>query len=155
MDGRYCIDMIRNALDKDVTGIIKVVQEAHEKSVSKTVPLDVKTLRKNVQICVLSPEHLVMVVELDGKIEGAFIGVTHQLWYSRKKQSADLFFYVTEKGTGHGANLMRRFITWSKKNNGVKEIALGVSSGIGDSDRVKQLYERMGATRVGDNFVVS
>ena len=50
---------------------------------------------------------------------------------------------------------MRRFITWSKKNNGVKEIALGVSSGIGDSDRVKQLYERMGATRVGDNFVVS
>ena len=77
------------------------------------------------------------------------------LFYSRKKQSADLFFYVTEKGTGHGANLMRRFITWSKKNNGVKEIALGVSSGIGDSDRVKQLYERMGATRVGDNFVVS
>ena len=60
MDGRYCIDMIRKALDKDVTGIIKVVQEAHEKSVSKTVPLDVKTLRKNVQICVLSPEHLVM-----------------------------------------------------------------------------------------------
>ena len=146
--------MIRKALDKDVTGIIKVVQEAHEKSVSKTVPLDVKTLRKNVQICVLSPEHLVMVVELDGKIEGAFIGVPHQLWYSRKKQSADLFFYVTEKGTGYGANLMRRFITWSKKDNGVKEIALGISSGIGDSSRVKQLYQRMGGVRVGDNFVV-
>jgi RimJ/RimL family protein N-acetyltransferase len=147
--------MIRQALDRDITGIVKVVQEAHERSISKAVPLDVKTLRKNIQVCVLSAEHLVLIVELDDKIEGAFIGVTHQLWYSRKKQSADLFFYVTEKGTGYGANLMRRFITWSKKNNGVKEIVLGISSGIGDSNRVKQLYERMGATRVGDNFVVS
>jgi hypothetical protein len=146
--------MIRKALDRDITGIIKVVQEAHEKSISKTVPLDVKTLRKNIQVCVLSAEHLVLVVELDGEIEGAFIGVTHQLWYSRKKQSADLFFYVTEKGTGYGASLMRRFITWSKKNNGVREITLGISSGIGDSDRVKQLYQRMGGVRVGDNFVV-
>jgi hypothetical protein len=147
--------MIRQALDRDITGIVKVVQEAHERSISKAVPLDVKTLRKNIQVCVLSAEHLVLIVELDDKIEGAFIGVTHQLWYSRQKQSADLFFYVTEKGTGYGANLMRRFITWSKKNNGVKEIVLGISSGIGDSNRVKQLYERMGATRVGDNFVVS
>ena len=49
---------------------------------------------------------------------------------------------------------MRRFITWSKNNPGVKEIMLGVSSGIGDPDRVKQLYERMGAIRVGDNFIV-
>jgi hypothetical protein len=146
--------MIRKALDRDITGIVKVVQEAHEKSISKTVPLDVKTLRKNIQVCVLSREHLVLIVELDGKIEGAFIGVTHQLWYSRKKQSADLFFYVTEKGTGYGANLMRRFITWSKKNNGVREITLGISSGIGDPDRVKQLYQRMGGVRVGDNFVV-
>jgi hypothetical protein len=146
--------MIRKALDKDVTSIMKVVQEAHEKSISKTVPLDVKTLRRSVQVCVLSREHLVMVVDLDGSIEGAFIGVTHQLWYSRKKQSADLFFYVTEKGKGYGANLMRRFITWSKKDNGVKEIVLGISSGIGDSSRVKQLYQRMGGVRVGDNFVV-
>ena len=146
--------MIRNALDRDITGIIKVVQEAHDKSISKIVPLDVKTLRKNIQICILSSEHLVLVVELDEEIEGAFIGVTHQLWYSRKKQSSDLFLYVTEKGTGFGANLMRRFITWSKNNPGVKEIMLGVSSGIGDPDRVKQLYQRMGAIRVGDNFIV-
>ena len=73
---RLVLDMIRKALDKDISGIIKVVQEAHEKSISKTVPLDVKTLRKNLQVCVLSREHLVMVVDLDDKIEGAFIGVT-------------------------------------------------------------------------------
>ena len=36
----------------------------------------------------------------------------------------------------------------------VREITLGISSGIGDSDRVKQLYQRMGGVRVGDNFVV-
>lgn len=146
--------MIRKAKDRDISGIINVVKEAHGKSLSNTVPLDSKTLRKNIQVCILSSEHLVLVVDIDGEVEGAIIGVTHQLWYSRKKQAADLFVYVTERGTGHGANLMRRFISWAKNNPGVKEIVLGVNSGIGDSDRIKQLYERMGAVRVGDNFVV-
>jgi len=131
-----------------------VVKEAHTKSISNNVPLDPKTLRTNIQICVLSAEHFVVVVELDGEIEGALIGVTHQLWYSRKKQAADLFFYVTEKGRGWGAKLMRRFISWSKENRGVKEIMLGINSGIGDKDRTRTLYERMGAVRIGDSFVL-
>jgi len=131
-----------------------VVKEAHTKSISNNVPLDPKTLRTNIQICVLSAEHFVVVVELDGEIEGTLIGVTHQLWYSRKKQAADLFFYVTDNGKGWGAKLMRRFISWAKDNRGVKEIMLGINSGIGDSDRTRKLYERMGATRIGDSFVL-
>ena len=146
--------MIRKAENKDVSGIMKVVKEAHTKSISKNVSLDPKTLRTNIQVCVLSSEHFVVVVELDGEIEGALIGVTHQLWYSRKKQAADLFFYVTDNGKGWGAKLMRRFISWAKDNRGVKEIMLGINSGIGDSDRTRKLYERMGATRIGDSFVL-
>tara|TARA_R110002020_G_scaffold108418_1_gene251298 strand:- start:1215 stop:1664 length:450 start_codon:yes stop_codon:yes gene_type:complete len=146
--------LIRKAEFKDVSGMITVVKEAHSKSVSNVVPLDSETLRKNMQVCVLSPEHFVLVVELDGEVEGLFIGVTHQLWYSRKKQASDLFFYVTEKGTGWGARLMRRFITWAKGNRGVKEIMLGINSGIGDSERTRKLYERMGAVKVGDSFVL-
>jgi len=145
--------MIRKAEYKDVSGIMKVVKEAHQKSVSNIVPLDAKTLRKNMQICILSAEHFVLVVELNEIIEGVFIGVTHQLWYSRKKQASDLFFYVTEQGTGWGARMMRRFITWAKENRGVKEIMLGINSGIGDSERTRKLYERMGAVKVGDSFV--
>ena len=134
--------MIRKAESKDISGIMGVVKEAHTKSISNNVPLDPKTLRTNIQICVLSAEHFVVVVELDGEIEGALIGVTHQLWYSRKKQAADLFFYVTDNGKGWGAKLMRRVIM------------LGINSGIGDSDRTRKLYERMGATRIGDSFVL-
>ena len=146
--------MIRKAENKDVSGIMELVKEAHSHSISRFVKLDHKTLRTNVQVCILSSEHFVVVAELDGKIEGAMIGVTHQLWYSKKKQAADLFFYVTEKGIGVGANLMRRFISWAKDNPGVKEIILGVTSGIGDSERTKKLYERMGAMRIGDTFVL-
>jgi len=131
-----------------------LVKEAHSKSISRFVKLDPKTLRTNVQICVLSAEHFVIVVELNGKIEGVMIGVTHQLWYSKKKQATDLFFYVTYEGTGWGAKLMRRFISWSKENPGVKEIMLGTTSGIGDAERTKKLYERMGAVRIGDTFVL-
>jgi len=147
--------MIRKAEFKDVSGIMEVAKDAHEKSLSNSVAIDPKTLRNNLQVCILSAEHFVLVVELEGEIEGVFIGVSHQLWYSKKKQATDLFFYVTEKGTGWGAKMMRRFISWAKESPGVKEIMLGISSGIGDTDRTRKLYERMGAVKIGDNFILS
>ena len=147
--------MIRKAEFKDISGIMEVAKDAHEKSLSNSVAIDPKTLRNNLQVCILSAEHFVLVVELEGEIEGLFIGVTHQLWYSKKKQATDLFFYVTEKGTGWGAKMMRRFISWAKESPGVKEIMLGISSGIGDTDRTRKLYERMGAVKIGDNFILS
>ena len=146
--------MIRKAKEGDITRIIEICKEAHELSISKDVPLDVKILRKNIQVCILSREHLVLVVELDDCVEGIFIGVPHQLWYSRRKQATDLILYVTDNGKGWGAKLMRRFIGWAKENPGVKEIMLGISSGIGDSERNKKLYERMGAVKIGDNFIL-
>ena len=147
--------MIRKAVNQDVSKIVDLCKEAHEESKITTAPLDPKTLRTNVQICVLSAEHLVLVVEVDDKIEGLIIGVTHQLWYSRKKQATDLFFYTSKRirGDGWGTKLMRRFIGWAKDNTGVKEIMLGVSSGI-ETDRTKTMYERMGAIRIGENYVI-
>ena len=146
--------MIRAAVNSDIPQIIKVVKEAHKESSSKGVPLAEEIIRKNVQVCILSAEHLVNVVEIVGVIEGVFIGVTNQLWYSRKKQSADLFFYVTQKGKGWGSSLLRRYIQWARVNKGVAEINLGVTSGIGDMDRTKKLYEKLGAVRVGDSYVL-
>jgi|TARA_Y100000310_G_C20526824_1_gene736461 GNAT superfamily N-acetyltransferase len=146
--------MIRAAVPHDIPHIIRICKEAHELSVSKGVPLDEGILKKNIQICILSAEHLVNVVETAGAIEGVFIGVTNQLWYSRKKQAADLFFYVTEKGKGWGSSLLRRYIQWARMNRGVVEINLGVMSGIGDMDRTKKLYERLGAVKVGDSYVL-
>ena len=146
--------MIRKAEFKDVSGIMEVAKDAHEKSLSNSVSIDPKTLRNNLQVCILSTEHFVLVLELEGRIEGAFIGVTHQLWYSKKKQASDLFFYVTDAGVGWGAKMMRRFISWAKESRGVGEIMLGISSGIGDPERTKKLYERMGAVKIGDNFIL-
>ena len=146
--------MIRIAKNSDIKQIIGVCQEAHQLSLSKDVPLDEKILWKNIQVCVLSAEHLVNVVDIDGTIEGVFIGVTHKLWYSRKKQAVDLFFYVTDKGRGWGTSMLRAYIHWARINNGVAEIILGVTSGIGDMDRTRKLYERMGAIKMGDSFIL-
>ena len=146
--------MIRVAKTSDIKQIIKVCKEAHQLSVSKDVPLDDKILWKNLQICILSAEHQVNVVDVAGSVEGVFIGVTHQLWYSRKKQSTDLFFYVTDKGRGWGSSLLRAYIRWARMNKGVAEITLGITSGIGDMNRTRQLYERMGAIKMGDSFIL-
>ena len=148
--------MIRKAENKDISKIVSLCKEGHKESVITTAPLDVKTLRKNIQICILSAEHLVLVVDLEDEIRGIIIGVTHQLWYSRRKQATDLFFYVDRsvRKDGWGTKLMRRFISWAKENPGVKEIMLGISSGLDDTDRTKTLYERMGAIRIGENYVI-
>ncbi len=148
--------MIRKAENKDLSKIVELSREGHTESVITTAPLDVKTLRTNLQICILSAEHLVLIVDIEGEIKGIMIGVTHQLWYSRKKQATDLFFYVSPsaRGGGWGTKLMRRFISWAKENPGVKEIMLGISSGLDDVDRTKTLYERMGAIRIGENYVI-
>ena len=102
----------------------------------------------------LSIGALNLSVDIDGEIEGVFIGVANQLWYSRKKQAADLFFYVTDKGKGWGSSLLRRYIQWARFNKGVAEITLGVMSGIGDMERTKKLYEKLGAVKVGDSYVL-
>ena len=146
--------MIRIAKNSDIKQIIRVCKEAHQLSISNEVPLDEKILWKNIQVCVLSAEHIVNVVDVAGSVEGVFIGVTHQLWYSKKKQSTDLFFYVTDKGRGWGSSLLRAYIRWARTNKGVAEITLGITSGIGDMNRTRQLYERMGAIKMRDSFIL-
>ena len=61
--------MIRKAEFKDVSGIMEVAKDAHEKSLSSSVSIDPKTLRNSLQVCILSTEHFVLVVELEGNIE--------------------------------------------------------------------------------------
>ena len=50
--------------------------------------------------------------------------------------------------------MLRAYIRWARLNNGVAEIILGVTSGIGDMDRTRKLYERMGAIKMGDSFIL-
>lgn len=145
--------MIRKGKFSDINQIIEVCKEAALKSVSNHVPIHDDVLKKSLQIIIHSPEHCCFVTEIDGKIEGVMLGVSNPLWYSKKKTANDLFVYTTEKGKGSGAYLMRRFISWAKKQPGVEEIMLGTNSGI-DQDRTKALYERMGAKKIGDSFYI-
>lgn len=145
--------IIRTGKFADINGIIRVCHLAHKNSISSHIPIDDKELRKSLQIIVNSREHCCFVTEVDGSIEGVMLGVSNPLWYSRKRQASDLFLYTTEKGKGTGQFLMRRFISWAKKQPGVREIMLGTNSGI-DFERTRKLYERMGAKKIGDAFYI-
>ena len=85
--------MIRKAVNKDLAGLIKLAKEAHEKSISNSVKLDVKLIRKNIQICILSAEHFVFVVEIDGEIEGAIIWSDSSVVVF-KKQASNRFIFI-------------------------------------------------------------
>jgi len=143
--------VIRKATYKDIKGLVDLCKEAHSKSVNEQLPVDNKTLIKSLQVIVLSREHCCYVTEVDGRIVGAIIGVTHQSWFSKKKQASDLFFYTSERGRGSGPFLFRRFVTWVRKESGAKQIILSTDSGI-DSERTSELYTRMGCKKIGDVF---
>lgn len=145
--------MIRKAKFSDIKEIIRICKEAHEKSISFHVPIDDKEATRSLQIVINSRDHCCFVTEIDGNIEGVMIGVSNPLWYSRKKQAADLLLYVTEKGKGTGTFLMRRYISWAKKQPGVKEIMIGTVSGI-EYERTCKLYERMGAEKIGAIYYI-
>ena len=145
--------MIRQGLFKDIKGMMPLMKEAHDKSLWSDVPVDDKILRHTLQVVVNSREHCCFVTEIDGKIEGVMIGLTNQMYFSKKKEAVDLFVYTSDKAMGTGHLLMRRYISWAKKQAGVVKICMGTNSGI-DQDKSKRLYELMGAKHIGDLFMI-
>jgi hypothetical protein len=64
----------------------------------------------------------------------------------------DFAFYVEEGRPVTAIKLLRRFIYWANQQPNVDEVLVSVTHGIGDLDRVKVLYEKLGMTHIGGVF---
>lgn len=100
-----------------------------------------------------SPEVLFLVLVVDDRVEGLFIGNVIPVWWMYADAAQDIVFYVTAPYRGHGVKLLRKFRQWAKGFDSVKLIQLNVSFGGPEGERTEKLFQRMGMTRVGAQYI--
>lgn len=101
-----------------------------------------------------SPHGFVMVAEDGGQIAGLMVAAATEHWAFDALVAFDLALYVApgQRGARHGAALLKAYAQWCRDVGAVRGTA-GVSTGI-HPDATGQLYESVGARRVGGIFDV-
>lgn len=80
---------------------------------------------------------------------GMIVGQISEYWFGTDRIASDTVWYVhpDHRGSMAGIRLLTHFADWAE-NQGVKEISVGVSSGI-NTDRAGALLNRIGFNSVG------
>ena len=99
-----------------------------------------------------APTTLTVVVYDGVKPVAIFMGYTynHPMFYA--KFSADLILYVVpeHRGTPIAVRLLKMYESWARQQK-VDYMNIGQSTGIGDMDRVRKFYEKLGFKTTGFN----
>ena len=92
-----------------------------------------------------SAQHLALVSERDGKLVGALLAITQELWWSKAKEATDAMIFGNQ---GDGYRMARRYIRWAWRQPHVEIVTLAHSSG-GDLVRVEKLHKVLGLETIG------
>lgn len=87
----------------------------------------------------------------DGAVDGFFVGIVVERWFSRAKFASDLALFVTPDRRGGliAYRLIDAFLTWCQKNAfEPRDVQLGITTGV-TAEATGKLYERLGFERVG------
>ena len=140
---------IREATAKDLKKIVDLLEGASEEFGHASVPFCKDTTRNMLQRVITHQNHIAFILVDGDKIRGILAGLNNQLWYSKKRQVSALVFYVDSETRGYGARLLSTFLGWARKVPNVVEIAIDITSGAKDIDRISGLLEAVGMVKVG------
>tara|TARA_B100000949_G_C14098131_1_gene372921 strand:+ start:140 stop:586 length:447 start_codon:yes stop_codon:yes gene_type:complete len=144
--------MIRDASLADIPELINFLEPFHDDGGYKDISVDKKTASSNLRSMLSSPMHRIWVVERDGTICAALGVVSTELWFTKRHYATNLFLCANDKGRGSAGFLLRKFKTWVDSRPIIKDVTLGITSEIGDCDRVEKLYQTVGFKRLGGLF---
>ncbi len=147
--------MIRDATLKDISELMEFLHPFHDEGGYRDINIDRTTVAKNLQIMLSSPMHKIWVVERDGQICGALGVVSTELWFTKRHYATNLFLCANNKGRGSAGFLLRKFKRWVDSRPIIKDVTLGITSEIGDPERVEKLYQTVGFKRLGGLFRLS
>ena len=132
---------IRTATPDDVFDILILAKEfskeapsSHKWDKDKTEQFLVSSLNNtNMEI---------FVIDVDGEIEGALVGLLCELYMSHTVQATELAWFVSKDYRGKPASirLMKAFEKWAKES-GANQIGMGDIEGISS---LENLYTRLG-----------
>lgn len=154
--------MIRNAIAADSLRIIELVQEALRKSVyADRCGVDVRHSRDFFARCAMVQGQtgqgatFYRVCEVEGVIEGYFLGVLDRVYQMSDKLSAtDVHIYISPRANPRdGLAMINDFIEWARGNKHVIEIVIGGTALFGEMDeRLAELLKRKGFVEWGRMF---
>lgn len=143
--------MIREATTKDIAEIIRLGEELRETS-PFVANINPQKARKNLAFFINSKRCLVLVAEHHGEVVGFIVGGIADSWFSDQQMVTDTAFYVRPKYRSYSVGMVKRLRSWGMQFPKVREITLGISTGLDPDERTGRLYEHLGLTRVGGMF---
>ena len=141
---------IRLADIPDIDEICKLGSELLEQSVYADIKPDESKYRMFVAGLMGHKQGSVfLIVDDDDKPQGFLFGLIDDLFFSQSRCATDVAFFVRDGYRHLVPALLKRFMTWAKAKPKVVYIALGISSGTGDPERIGKVYESFGLSKVG------
>lgn len=93
-----------------------------------------------------------VATDKNNKILGIVGGQMLSLYYTEDKYASELIFYVSPESRGGrtALSLLRKFESWAK-DNGAKDVELGVVTGI-NAKKADSFFKKAGYNYLGANF---
>lgn len=135
---------IRTATPDDVFDILILAKEF-----SKEAPQSHKWNKEKTEQFILSAlqntNMTIFVIDVDGEIEGALVGILSELYMSYTVQATELAWFVSKDYRGKPASLklIKAFEKWAKES-GANQVGMGDIEGISS---LEKLYNRLGYER--------
>lgn len=144
--------MIREATTDDIGRILEL--GADLKVQSPTMPsINPQKARKNLAFFMNSKRCAVFVAERAGEVVGFIVGGIEDNWFSDEQSVTDVAFYVLPRHRVYAVGLVKRLRSWGQSFPRVKDITLGISSGLDPNERTGRMYQHLGLQRVGGIFI--
>jgi GNAT superfamily N-acetyltransferase len=88
----------------------------------------------------------------DGALDGAFVGIVIEHWFSAHKMATDLALFVRpgRRGGWIAHLLLDHFIEWCE-GRGIDTVQIGITTGV-TPEQTGKFYEREGFQFVGGNY---
>lgn len=145
---------VRLADIPDIKEIYKLGKELLELSVYSNIKDDEVKFKTFVAgLMGIKTGTVLVIVDDDDKPQGFMLGIVEELFFSKKRMATDLAVYVREGYRHLAPKMFKEFIKWAESKSRMAQITLGISSGIGDTERVGKMYNSLGFAQTGGIYV--
>ncbi len=141
---------VRRATPEDAAVIDTMLRAmAQESPIYRVMPIDDRKLADYIAKAIRSSDHAVLLHESAAGIDGVYIGMLVQQFFTFETTAMDVLFYVRpeRRGSRAAVRLFRAFKAWAKAS-GAKSIQVGTMTGI-DPARTAKFYRGMGLSEIG------
>lgn len=132
---------IREATEDDIFDILVLAKE-FSKEAPSTHTWNKEKTEAFLNSALLAPNMNIFVIDHDGEIEGAIVGLVAEMYMSHRVQATELAWFVSQeyRGKASSIKLLKKYEEWAKAM-GANQVGMGDIAAIAD---LEKLYNRLG-----------